>query len=259
MSSPVLRGGDMAVTETAIRDAVRQVLLPLWNVWYFFTLYANADGYTATPADRLDAPARPLRAGQDARAGRDDVSAQLDALRHLGRLRDRAVLPGRADQLVRAPLAGPVLVRRPGRVRHAVHGAGDALPGGGAARAAGQRGDLARADRRAVGAPDRLAGRRRSSRPTTSWWPRWTPCATVCSAALSCARPSGLRVRLPLPRLTVATRRPRRAAAVRRPGRRRGQRQGGGVHRRRGRVLRAGADRGAAGARPAGRQARCSR
>ena len=36
MSSPVLRGGDMPVTETAIRDAVRQVLLPLWNVWYFF-------------------------------------------------------------------------------------------------------------------------------------------------------------------------------------------------------------------------------
>src|SRR3712207_6075826 len=47
ISSPVLRGGDMAVTEAGIRDAVRQVLLPLWNVWYFFGLYANADGYTA--------------------------------------------------------------------------------------------------------------------------------------------------------------------------------------------------------------------
>ncbi|HEX8347036.1 MAG TPA: isoleucine--tRNA ligase [Actinoplanes sp.] len=47
MSSPVLRGGDMPVTEPAIRDAVRQVLLPLWNVWYFFGLYANAAGYTA--------------------------------------------------------------------------------------------------------------------------------------------------------------------------------------------------------------------
>src|SRR4051812_32948956 len=42
MSSPVLRGGDMAVTEGGIREAVRHVLLPLWNVWYFFTLYANA-------------------------------------------------------------------------------------------------------------------------------------------------------------------------------------------------------------------------
>ncbi|GAA1863213.1 isoleucine--tRNA ligase [Asanoa iriomotensis] len=47
MSSPVLRGGDMPVTEPAIRDTVRQVLLPLWNVWYFFSLYANADGYSA--------------------------------------------------------------------------------------------------------------------------------------------------------------------------------------------------------------------
>src|SRR5690349_3898675 len=48
MSSPVLRGGDMPVTEVAIRDSVRQVLLPLWNVWYFFSLYANASGYAAT-------------------------------------------------------------------------------------------------------------------------------------------------------------------------------------------------------------------
>ncbi|GAB3159394.1 isoleucine--tRNA ligase [Micromonospora sonneratiae] len=48
MSSPVLRGGDMAVTEAGIRDAVRQVLLPLWNVWYFFSLYANAEGYSAS-------------------------------------------------------------------------------------------------------------------------------------------------------------------------------------------------------------------
>src|SRR5689334_2474116 len=47
MSSPVLRGGDMPVTEGAIRDAVRQVLLPLWNVWYFYSLYANASGYEA--------------------------------------------------------------------------------------------------------------------------------------------------------------------------------------------------------------------
>jgi isoleucyl-tRNA synthetase len=47
MSSAVLRGGDVAVTETVVRDSVRQVLLPLWNVWYFFCLYANADGVTA--------------------------------------------------------------------------------------------------------------------------------------------------------------------------------------------------------------------
>jgi isoleucyl-tRNA synthetase len=44
MSSPVLRGGNLVVTETGIRDGVRQVLLPLWNVWYFLSLYANAFG-----------------------------------------------------------------------------------------------------------------------------------------------------------------------------------------------------------------------
>ncbi|GAB3219058.1 isoleucine--tRNA ligase [Glycomyces halotolerans] len=49
VASPVLRGGDMPVTETGFRDAVRQVVLPLWNVWYFYTLYAGASGYETTP------------------------------------------------------------------------------------------------------------------------------------------------------------------------------------------------------------------
>ncbi|HEY5248786.1 MAG TPA: class I tRNA ligase family protein, partial [Dermatophilaceae bacterium] len=41
MSSPILRGGNLIVTERGIRDGVRQVLLPLWSSWYFFSLYAN--------------------------------------------------------------------------------------------------------------------------------------------------------------------------------------------------------------------------
>lgn len=45
MASPILRGGNLVVTEQGIREGVRQVLLPLWNSWNFFTLYANsADG-----------------------------------------------------------------------------------------------------------------------------------------------------------------------------------------------------------------------
>ncbi|WP_446665103.1 isoleucine--tRNA ligase [Flexivirga sp. B27] len=44
MSSPILRGGNLIVTEQGIRDGVRQVLLPLWSSWYFFSLYANAAG-----------------------------------------------------------------------------------------------------------------------------------------------------------------------------------------------------------------------
>ncbi|MCI6410663.1 MAG: isoleucine--tRNA ligase [Schaalia hyovaginalis] len=42
MSSPVVRGGNLMVTETGIRDTVRQVLLPIWNAYYFFALYAGA-------------------------------------------------------------------------------------------------------------------------------------------------------------------------------------------------------------------------
>jgi isoleucyl-tRNA synthetase len=47
MSSPVLRGGNLIVTEQGIRDAVRQAILPLWNSYYFFALYANAESYQA--------------------------------------------------------------------------------------------------------------------------------------------------------------------------------------------------------------------
>lgn len=51
MSSPILRGGNLVVTEQGIREGVRQVMLPLWNVYHFFALYANASnngaGYRA--------------------------------------------------------------------------------------------------------------------------------------------------------------------------------------------------------------------
>lgn len=51
MSSSVIRGGNLVVTEEGIRESVRQFLLPLWSTYYFFTLYANAAGpvgYEAT-------------------------------------------------------------------------------------------------------------------------------------------------------------------------------------------------------------------
>ena len=46
VSSPLLSGGNLAMPKDgrAIGDAVRQVLLPLWNAYSFFTLYANVDG-----------------------------------------------------------------------------------------------------------------------------------------------------------------------------------------------------------------------
>ncbi|MDQ1554609.1 MAG: isoleucyl-tRNA synthetase [Microbacteriaceae bacterium] len=57
MASSVIRGGNLIVTEEGIREGVRQLLLPLWNTYYFFTLYANAsgpDGYEAVW--RTDSP-----------------------------------------------------------------------------------------------------------------------------------------------------------------------------------------------------------
>tara|TARA_B100000315_G_scaffold242012_1_gene263693 strand:- start:27310 stop:30423 length:3114 start_codon:yes stop_codon:yes gene_type:complete len=47
MSSNISRGGDLRISDPGITDVVRQVLLPVWNAFSFFTLYANADGYRA--------------------------------------------------------------------------------------------------------------------------------------------------------------------------------------------------------------------
>jgi isoleucyl-tRNA synthetase len=55
LSSPVLRGGDIVADEKSIVAAVRSAIHPLWNAWYFFTLYANADGVKAW-LGRVDAP-----------------------------------------------------------------------------------------------------------------------------------------------------------------------------------------------------------
>lgn len=59
MNSPVVRGGNLIVKEEGIRDTVRQIILPIWNSYYFFTLYADAankgEGYCATKLDWGDA------------------------------------------------------------------------------------------------------------------------------------------------------------------------------------------------------------
>ncbi|MFO7689152.1 MAG: isoleucine--tRNA ligase [Cryobacterium sp.] len=82
MSSSVLRGGNLVVTEEGIREGTRQVMLPLWSTYYFFTLYANAsgpDGYDASwRTDSTDVLDRYLLAKT-----RDlivDVTADLEAL-----------------------------------------------------------------------------------------------------------------------------------------------------------------------------------
>ncbi|MBQ8870217.1 MAG: isoleucine--tRNA ligase [Alphaproteobacteria bacterium] len=49
VSSPVLKGGNLAVDKEGkeIAKASRAALIPLWNAFYFFTLYANAEEYKA--------------------------------------------------------------------------------------------------------------------------------------------------------------------------------------------------------------------
>ena len=47
LSSTILRGGDLAVTENGVRESVRHVVLPIWNTYSFFTMYANAASQTA--------------------------------------------------------------------------------------------------------------------------------------------------------------------------------------------------------------------
>ncbi|HEY0186723.1 MAG TPA: isoleucine--tRNA ligase [Cellulomonas sp.] len=84
MASPILRGGNLVVTEDGIRSEVRQVLLPLWSTWYFFALYANAaDGGAGLDARRVEAttPLGTMDRYVLARTRRlvQEVTAQLDA------------------------------------------------------------------------------------------------------------------------------------------------------------------------------------
>ncbi|GAA3341974.1 isoleucine--tRNA ligase [Amorphoplanes nipponensis] len=203
MSSPVLRGGDMPVTEVAIRDSVRQVLLPLWNVWYFFSLYANAANYTArfrtdsthlldryilAKTSELVADTTRQLDDYDISGAAASVRSYLDALTnwYVRRSRDR-FWAGDADAFdtlatvletlcrVMAPLA-PLTAEEIWRGltgERSVHltdwPAADAYPG----------------DHELVASMDAIR--------------------EVASAALSLRKAKALRVRLPLARLTVAT------------------------------------------------------
>jgi isoleucyl-tRNA synthetase len=81
LSSAAVRGGDMVAAKGPMQDAVRQVLLPIWNAWYFLSLYANA--------------------GSSLRAGRTLDAADAAGLEHV---LDRYVL-AKTRQLVEAVTA----------------------------------------------------------------------------------------------------------------------------------------------------------
>jgi isoleucyl-tRNA synthetase len=74
MASPILRGGNLIVTEQGIREGVRQVLLPLWNAYTFLALYAPKKGTWRTDSCHvLDRYIRSKLA-----VLRDELTASLD-------------------------------------------------------------------------------------------------------------------------------------------------------------------------------------
>ena len=98
MSSSVLRGGNLSVTEEGIRAGVREFILPLWNSWYFFATYANAaagpdgSGYEARwRTDSTDVLDRYIlaRTGDLVRGVQEDLES-LDSTTAAARLREFA-------------------------------------------------------------------------------------------------------------------------------------------------------------------------
>ena len=74
MASPILRGGNLIVTEQGIREGVRQVQLPLWNAYSFLALYAPTVGTWRT--DSTNVLDRYILA--KLAALRDDLTAAMD-------------------------------------------------------------------------------------------------------------------------------------------------------------------------------------
>lgn len=56
ISSPVIKGGNVALDQEGkeVSKSARKALLPLWNAYYFFCLYANAEGIKASKT--VDSP-----------------------------------------------------------------------------------------------------------------------------------------------------------------------------------------------------------
>ena len=116
MSSSILRGGNLVVTEPGIRDGVRQVLLPLWNSWQFFATYANTADGPGGPASGYEAQDS-LQSDQvldrylvaKTREFLDEFQSAMDCVRHLGGVRPGEQPPRHADELVRPALASPLL------------------------------------------------------------------------------------------------------------------------------------------------------
>ena len=204
MASPILRGGNLIVTEQGIREGVRQVLLPFWNAYTFLALYAPKKGTWRTDsANVLDRYilAKLAELCDDLTESLDvcDISGACDELRQFTEVltnwyvrRSRSRFweedPDAIDTLhtvleVTGRLAAPLLPLTTEVIWRGVTGErsvhltdwpnADDLP----------------ADPELVAAMDQVR--------------------EVCSAASSLRKAKKLRVRLPLPKLTVAVENPR--------------------------------------------------
>ncbi|MGK2881437.1 MAG: isoleucine--tRNA ligase [Mycobacterium sp.] len=208
MASPILRGGNLVVTEQGIREGVRQVLLPFWNTYSFLALYAPEVGTWRTDSTNvLDryilAKLAALRDSLTEALDVCDISGACDQLRwftealtnwYVRRSRSR-FWDEDADAIdtlhtvleVTSRLAAPLLplttevIWRGVTAQRSVHltdwPSADELP----------------RDSELVAAMDQVR--------------------EVCSSASSLRKAKKLRVRLPLPKLTVAVDNPDALAA----------------------------------------------
>jgi len=86
MSSPILRGGNLIVTEQGIREGVRQAMLPMWNAYSFLRLYSSKQAtWSVDSEDVLDrfilAKTRDLISAVDASLSASDISTACDEIR----------------------------------------------------------------------------------------------------------------------------------------------------------------------------------
>ena len=207
MASPVLRGGTLIVTEQGIREGVRQVLLPLWNAYSFLALYAPKVGVWRTnsphPLDRyILAKLAQLRDDLTDALDVYDISGACDELReftealtnwYVRRSRQRfwGEDPDAIDTLhtvleVTSRLAAPLLPLTTEVIWRGVTG------------------------ERSVHLTDWPSDG--DIPPDPQLVANMDLVREVCSAASSLRKAKKLRVRLPLPKLTVAVENPSRLA-----------------------------------------------
>ena len=205
LSSPAVKGQDLSLARdrAQITEAVRAVLNPVWQAWHFFALYANADGYRARPrtdgqhvldryavaktTELVEAVTRHMDA-YDLAGACSAIEAYLDALTNWYIRRSRARF-WRGDRDAFDTLAHALeMLCRVGAplfpmVAEAVY---RGLTGERSVHLTNWPPMEGSADGRAlVSVMDRVRA--------------------VCSTALSIRKSQGLRVRLPLRSLTVAT------------------------------------------------------